>query len=61
LAEAGAFHALALPFDSSEIRQSLGFVWSARLRRLANVVPLRPEFERRQAARQEADQLRDAS
>lgn len=41
LAEAGAFHALALPFDSSEIRQSLGFVWSARLRKTANVVPLR--------------------
>jgi hypothetical protein len=29
LASAGAFHALVLPFDESEVRQSLGFVWAA--------------------------------
>ena len=40
LADAGAFHALALPLHASEVRQSLGFVWSARLRRTANVVPI---------------------
>jgi len=33
LAGAGAFHALALPFDSGEVRQSLAFVWAARFRR----------------------------
>jgi DNA-binding NtrC family response regulator len=40
LAEAGAFHALALPFKPNEVRQSLGFVWSARLRRSANVLSI---------------------
>src|SRR5580700_7280854 len=29
LADAGAFHALAVPLDRAEVRQSLGFVWSA--------------------------------
>lgn len=29
LAEGGAFHALRLPFDERELRQSLGFVWTA--------------------------------
>lgn len=43
LADAGAFHALALPLSPSEVRQSLGFVWSARMRRLANVLPIRTE------------------
>jgi hypothetical protein len=32
LADAGAFHALALPLDAGEVRQSLAFVWSARFR-----------------------------
>lgn len=40
LAEAGAFHAISLPFSPGEVRQSLAFVWSARLRRTANVVPI---------------------
>ena len=31
LASAGAFHAIPLPFDDREARQSLGFVWGARL------------------------------
>jgi DNA-binding NtrC family response regulator len=61
LAEAGAFHALALPLHPSEVRQSLGFVWSARLRRNANVVPLRAASERRRETTGEAVQLRDAS
>jgi DNA-binding NtrC family response regulator len=38
LADNGAFHALALPFNPSEVRQSLSFVWSARLHRVADVV-----------------------
>lgn len=33
LAAAGAFHALWVPFDRSEVRQSLGFIQQARLRR----------------------------
>lgn len=33
LADAGAFHALPVPLKSDEVRQSLSFVWSARLRR----------------------------
>jgi DNA-binding NtrC family response regulator len=41
LAEAGAFHALALPFDQNEVRQSLAFVWSARVRRTDNILPMR--------------------
>ncbi len=61
LAEAGAFHALALPFDTREIRQSLGFVWSARLRKTANVVPMRPASERPRELAAKAGQLRDAS
>jgi hypothetical protein len=40
LAESGAFHALALPFDRSEVRQSLGFVSLARSQRLANVLSI---------------------
>ncbi len=40
LAEAGAFHALALPWDVREVRQSLAFVWSARFRRASKVVPI---------------------
>ena len=40
LADAGAFHALAVPFSAGEVRQSLAFVWSARLRKSANVVPI---------------------
>jgi hypothetical protein len=42
LAESGAFHALALPFDHSEVRQSLGFVSDARRRRSANVLSISP-------------------
>jgi hypothetical protein len=30
LAEAGAFHSLSLPLDECELRQSLGFVWTAK-------------------------------
>lgn len=41
LADAGAFHALALPFDPGEVRQSLGFIWSARFRRAAQVLNMR--------------------
>jgi hypothetical protein len=40
LAEAGAFHALALPFDRSEVRQSLGFVSVAGNRPAANVLSI---------------------
>ncbi len=40
LAEAGAFHAVSLPFDPDELRQSLGFVWGAMLRRSRNVIAL---------------------
>src|SRR5579863_5545927 len=32
LANAGAFHALAVPFDLNEVRQSLAFAWAARFR-----------------------------
>jgi hypothetical protein len=32
LADAGAFHALALPLQENEVRQSLGFVWAAENR-----------------------------
>ena len=32
LADAGAFHALALPLDLGEVRQSLAFIWAAGLR-----------------------------
>jgi hypothetical protein len=45
LADSGAFHALALPFDVSEVRQSLGFVSFARNRRAANVLSM-PALER---------------
>jgi len=40
LAESGAFHALALPFNPSEVRQSLGFVSFAKSRRAANVLSI---------------------
>jgi hypothetical protein len=30
LADAGAFHKMTLPLASTEVRQGLGFVWSAR-------------------------------
>jgi hypothetical protein len=42
LAESGAFHALALPLDPAEVRQSLGFVSFARSRRAANVLSISP-------------------
>ncbi len=32
LSEAGAFHALALPFRENEVRQSVGFLWEAENR-----------------------------
>jgi hypothetical protein len=54
LADAGAFHALAVPLDRNELRQSLGFVWSARLRRSAPVLTMRADAG-------ELCQLRDAS
>jgi DNA-binding NtrC family response regulator len=40
LAAAGAFHAVALPFDPNEVRQSLVFVGSARVRRADNLLPM---------------------
>ena len=40
LAAAGAFHAVPLPFDPRELRQSLGFVWGAMKRRSCNVIPI---------------------
>lgn len=40
LADAGAFHTLALPLDVGEVRQSLGFIWSARSRRAAKHLPI---------------------
>lgn len=38
-AEAGAFHSLLLPLNLQEVRQSLGFVWSAKSR--SEVIPIR--------------------
>jgi DNA-binding NtrC family response regulator len=38
LADAGAFHALALPFDLGEVRQSLAFIWAARFRDAAESI-----------------------
>jgi DNA-binding NtrC family response regulator len=56
LADAGAFHALSVPLNRNELRQSLGFVWSARLRRAAPVLTMRaPDYSG------ELSQLRDAS
>lgn len=56
LADAGAFHALSVPLDRNELRQSLGFVWSARLRRPASVLQMpAPDYSA------ELSQLRDAS
>ena len=37
--EAGAFHSLLMPFNASEVRQSLGFVWGAQ----RPLMPLRPQ------------------
>jgi len=53
LAEAGAFHSLALPLDVSEVRQSLAFVWSARFRRATKVLPIGGQG-RSAASRQDA-------
>jgi len=39
LAEVGAFHAVALPFDPNEVRQSLAFVSSANVQRRENSLP----------------------
>jgi DNA-binding NtrC family response regulator len=33
LVDAGAFHSLAVPLDSQEVRKSLGFIWASRRRR----------------------------
>lgn len=41
LAAAGAFHALAMPFDSGEVRQSLAYVWSARFQKSVKVLATR--------------------
>ena len=63
-ADAGAFHALALPLKLSEVRQSLGFVWSARLRRSAHVLAIRKPEPRSEVSQETPDltaQLRDAS
>jgi DNA-binding NtrC family response regulator len=32
LMDAGAFHSLPMPFNPAEVRQTLGFVWSAKSR-----------------------------
>ena len=40
LVKAGAFHALAMPLDMGEVRQSLAFVWSARFRGAKNVLTM---------------------
>lgn len=37
MAQAGAFHCLNLPLDPDEVRQSLGFVREAQLRRASSV------------------------
>jgi hypothetical protein len=52
LADAGAFHALALPLDPGEVRQSLSFVWSARFRgaRALLTMPSAVSSDRRSAA-----------
>jgi DNA-binding NtrC family response regulator len=41
-ANAGAFHLLGLPLNTSELRQSLGFVWAEKNKR-PQVIPLTPE------------------
>jgi len=38
---AGAFHILRLPLDAGELRQSLGFVWAAKNKKL-HVIPADP-------------------
>jgi DNA-binding NtrC family response regulator len=40
LCDAGAFHALRLPLQEDELRQSLGFIWEAE-KRLATSRPVR--------------------
>jgi DNA-binding NtrC family response regulator len=45
-ANAGAFHSLLLPFDAREVRQSLGFAWSAKLRSATILKPRRPRLHR---------------
>lgn len=40
VAEAGAFHSLQLPLNQREVRQSLGFVWSAKCRSAAISMPV---------------------
>ena len=45
-ANAGAFHSLLLPFDAREVRQSLGFAWSAKLRSATILKPRRPRLRR---------------
>jgi hypothetical protein len=51
-AEAGAFHALLLPFQAGEVRQSLAFVHAEERRRRSAADPLRraPGIERRLTA-----------
>ena len=41
LADAGAFHALPVPFDSAEVRQSLGYVAAAMQNRRAGQLSMR--------------------
>src|ERR1700722_747445 len=38
-ADAGAFHSLLLPLNLQEVRQSLGFAWSAKSR--SAIIPIR--------------------
>ena len=45
-ANAGAFHSLLLPFDAREVRQSLGFAWSAKLRPATILKPGRHHLRR---------------
>jgi hypothetical protein len=49
LAAAGAFHSLSLPLDARELRQSLGFVWTAKGSPATEVSPMRREPLRRPA------------
>jgi hypothetical protein len=39
-ADAGAFHAIPVPFSIAELRQSLGFVWGANMQRSERKRPI---------------------
>lgn len=54
LADAGVFHSLLLPFDMGEVRQSLGFVWEAKLREASATRDLQELEEAVTAEREDA-------